>query len=237
MGFFLQDVRFALRMLLKNRTFALVAILSLAIGIGANSAMFSFADGLLLRPLPVLRPSQVVTVQGTTLKQGGAAGNLSYRDYVDYRNRNKSFSGLIAYTMVPFGFSPQRDALPQVKYGLLVSGNLFQVMGVQPILGRDFRPDEDLEPGRDAVVILGYDFWQSQFKGDRDVIDRKVRLNGVEFTVIGGAPQKFNGLDQYFRNAMFVPIHMSPSLAGNPKHNLLESRDNRALNVKGRRDE
>ena len=233
----MQDIRFALRMLVKNRTFTLVAILSLAIGIGANSAMFSFADGLLLRPLPVRKPSDVVTVEGTTVnlnRAGFGGGNLSFRDYVDYRDRNKSFAGLIAYTMVPFGFSPRPEALPEVKYGLLVSGNLFQAMGVQPILGRDFRLDEDQEPGRDAVVILGYDFWQSQFKGDRDVIDRVIRLNGLDFTVVGVAPEKFTGLDQYFRNALFVPIHMSPRLAGNPKHNLLEGRDNRALSVKGR---
>ena len=234
MGSLLQDIRFSLRMLLKHRTFTVVAVLSLAIGIGANSAMFSFADGLLLRPLPVRQPSQVVTVQDRTEKGLFSGDNLSYRDYVDYRDQNKSFTGLIAYTMVPFGFSQRPDALPQVKYGLLVSGNLFQEMGVHPLLGRDFRADEDQAPGRDAVVILGYDFWRNQFNGDGEVIGRMVRLNGVDFTVIGVAPEKFTGLDQYFRNALFVPIHMSPRLAGNPKHNLLEKRDNRALTVKGR---
>jgi macrolide transport system ATP-binding/permease protein len=236
MPMLLQDFRFALRMLLKNKTFALIAILSLAIGIGANSAMFSLADGLLLRPLPVRQASDVVSVEGmtVTLSRGGFGGNLSYRDYVDYRDRNQSFTGLVAYNMIPFGFSPQADALPQVKYGLLVSGNLFQVMGVSPLLGRDFRADEDQVPGRDAVVILGYEFWQNQFHGDKGVIGRMVRLNGVDFTVIGVAPEKFTGLDQYFRNAMFVPMHMSPRLAANPKNNLLEDRGNRALTVKGR---
>src|SRR5271165_140522 len=236
MGSLWQDIRFSLRMLLKHRTFTLVAVLSLAIGIGANSAMFSFADGLLLRPLPVRQPSEVVTVQGLTvnLNRAGFGGNLSYLDYADYRDQNKSFSGLIAYTMVPFGFSSKPDALAQVKYGLLVSGNLLQAMGVHPVLGRDFRPDEDQVPGRDAVVILGYDFWRTEFNGDRDVIGRMVRLNGIDFTIVGVAPEKFTGLDQYFRNALYVPIHMSPRLAGNPKHNILEGRDNRVLTVKGR---
>ncbi|HME06403.1 MAG TPA: ABC transporter permease [Bryobacteraceae bacterium] len=234
MGSLWQDVHFSFRMLLKHRTFTLIAVLSLAIGIGANSAMFSFADGLLLRPLPVRQPSQVVALENRTLNRTDSSNSLSYRDYVDYRDQNRSFSGLIAYTLVPFGFSQRPDALPQVKYGLLVSGNLFQVMGVQPLLGRDFRVDEDQVPGRDAVVILGYDFWQSQFHGDREVIGRMVRLNGLDFIVIGVAPEKFNGLDQYFRDAVFVPIHMSPVLAGNPKHNLLEGRDHRALTVKGR---
>jgi predicted permease len=234
MGSLLQDIRFSFRMLLKHRTFTLVAVLSLAIGIGANSAMFSFADGLLLRPLPVRQASEVVTLQDTAAKREGSSDSLSYLDYVDYRAQNKSFAGLIAYTMVPFGFSQRPDALPQVKYGLLVSGNLFQVMGVQPLLGRDFRPDEDQVPGRDAVVILGYDFWQNQFNGDRAVIGRTVRLNGLDFTVIGVAPEKFIGLDGVFRDALFVPIHMSPSLAGNPQHNVLVGRDNRVLTVKGR---
>src|SRR5271154_2674287 len=218
MGSLWQDIRFSLRMLLKHRTFTLVAVLSLAIGIGANSAMFSFADGLLLRPLPVPQPSQVVTVQDKTAQGFGSGDSLSYRDYVDYRDQNKSFSGLVACTMVPFGFSSRPDALAQVKYGLLVSGNFLQAMGVQPILGRDFRADEDQVPGRDAVVILGYDFWKNQFNGEREVIGRTIRLNGVDFTVVGVAPEEFIGLDSRFRNALFVPIHMSPRLAGNPKH-------------------
>ncbi len=234
MGSLWQDIRFSLRMLLKHRTFTLVAVISLAIGIGANSAMFSFADGLMLRPLPVRQPSQVVTVQGTTLQHAGSGGALSYREYVDYRDQNQSFASLIAFTMVPFGFSQRPDALPQVKYGLLVSGNLFEAMGVHMLLGRDFRANEDQEPGRDAVVVLGYDFWQDQFSGNRNVIGRMVRLNGVDFTVIGVAPEEFTGMDQYFRNALFVPIHMSPRLARNPKFNLLEGRDHRALTVKGR---
>jgi predicted permease len=234
MGSLWQDIRFSLRMLLKHRTFTLVAVLSLAIGIGANSAMFSFADGLLLRPLPVRQPSQVLTVQDRTATGFGSGDSMSYTDYADYRDQNKTFSGLVAYTMVPFGFSQRPDALAQIKYGLLVSGNLFQAMGVHPIVGRDFRADEDQAPGRDAVVILGYDFWKNQFNADREVIGRTVRLNGVDFTVIGVAPEEFIGLDSMFRNAFFVPIHMSPSLAGNPKHNILEGRDRRVLTVKGR---
>ena len=147
MGSLWQDVHFSFRMLLKHRTFTLIAVLSLAIGIGANSAMFSFADGLLLRPLPVRQPSQVVALENRTLNRTDSSNSLSYRDYVDYRDQNKSFSGLIAYTLVPFGFSQRPDALPQVKYGLLVSGNLFQVMGVQPLLGRTSASTKTRSPG------------------------------------------------------------------------------------------
>jgi hypothetical protein len=127
----LQDMKFAFRVLLKNRAFTAVAILSLAIGIGANSAMFGVADALLFRPLPVSRPSEVVTVESKAPKD--TFGGMSYRDYVDYRDRSKSFDGLIALANpVSVAFSPRPDALPQVKYGMLATGNFFQAMGVRP---------------------------------------------------------------------------------------------------------
>ena len=227
----LQDLRFALRVLWKNRAFTLVAMLSLAIGIGANSAMFSFADALLLRPLPVLRPSEVVTMEGVS--SGTRRSNISYPDYVDYRDGARSFDGLAAFVLTPFAFAPRPEALPQVKYGLLVSGNFFKTMGVEPALGRSFRADEDQVPGRDAVVVLGWDFWKQQFSGDPGAIGKKVRLNGIDFTVIGVAPEDF-AIDQYLRLALFVPVHMSPRLAGNPQPGMLEKRDDRSMSVKGR---
>lgn len=228
----LQDIRFACRVLFKNPAFTLVAVLSLGLGIGANSAIFSFADALLLRPLPVAHPSQVVTIESQTPKSSFAS--ISYPDYVDYRDRARSFDSMVAYQLNPFGFAENRDALPHVQWGALVSGNLFQAMGVQPALGRAFRADEDQAPGRDAVVILGHNFWKKQFGGDPSVIGRRVRLNSVEFTVVGVAPEHFTSLDQFFDLAMFVPLHMAPRLASDPKDNLLEKRDDRILQVKGR---
>jgi len=126
-----QDVRIGYRMLRKNPGFTLVAVVSLAIGIGVNSAMFSFADALLLRPLPVLRPSEVVTI-GSDSAGGFLADRLSfvsYRDYLDFRNQSKSFDGLVAFNLSTFGFSPQPGALPHMKMGILVSGNLLHVLG------------------------------------------------------------------------------------------------------------
>ncbi len=228
----LQDIRYAIRVLLKNRAFTLVAVLSLAIGIGANSAMFSFADALLLRPLPVLRPSEVVTLESQTSRD--QPGRTSYPDYVDYRDRAQTLDGLVAYTVVPFGFAASPDALPQVKYGLMVSGNLFQAMGVEPAVGRAFRPDEDQVPGRDAVAILGYDFWMQQFAGDSSAVGKSIRLNGVNFTIVGVAPKDFTGMDQYLRLPLFVPLHMAPVLSSDPKKPLLETRDRRGLDVKAR---
>jgi predicted permease len=219
-------------MLFKNPGFTLVAVLSLAIGIGVNSAMFSLADALLLRPLSVSRPGEVVSVEGKT--PGDPVGDLSYRDYVDFRDRSRSFAGLVAFTTSTFGFSAKPDALPQMKMGMLVSGNLFRVMGVEPELGRGFRPEEDRTQGRDAVVVLGHDFWEKQLGADRSIVGQKVRLNGIEFTVIGVAPERFTGMDQYFRPAMYLPLMMAPRLAANPEHNMLERRADRGLTVKGR---
>jgi predicted permease len=226
------DIRFAIRMLLKNPAFTAVAVLSLAIGIGANSAIFSLADGLLLRPLPVLRPSEIVSVEGTT--RTNPYENVSYRDFVDFRDRTRALDGLVAFQLRSFGFSATPDALPQVKYGFLVSGNLLRVLGVQPELGRGFRPDEDQAPGRDAVVILGHDFWEQQFGSDPSAVGRTIRLNGIEFTVIGVLPKAFTGMDQYIRPAMLVPVMMAARLEGNPARNPLEKRDDRGFQVKGR---
>ena len=137
----------------------------------------------------------------------------------------------MAYSLAPFGLSEKPDALPHLKYGLFASGNIFNVLGVEPALGRGFRPDEDKVPGRDAVVVLSHDLWVSEFGADPSVIGRKVRLNRTEFTIIGVAPDRFTGLDQYFRPALFVPIAMAARIG---QQDALEKRDNRWLSVKGR---
>ncbi len=224
----LRNLRYASRMLRKNLAFTLVAVCSLAIGIGANSAIFSIADGLLLRPVPVAKSSDVLNVVSSSPTV--RASNVSYRDYIDIRDRNRSFDGLIAYSLTPLGLS-QRPGVPaQLKYGFFVSGNFFRVLGVEPSLGRGFRPDEDKVPGRDAVAVLSHDLWASEFGADASVIGRKIRLNGTEFTIVGVAPEKFTGMDQYVRPALYVPIAMSPRLGDN----VLERRELRWLNVKGR---
>jgi predicted permease len=225
------DLGFAVRMLMRNPVFALIAVVSLSIGIGVNSTLFSLADALVLRPLSVSHPSEVVTLQRKT--PADSAGNFSYRDYVDFRDRSKSFAGLVAFTTRPFAFTAKRDDLPQVETGMLVSGNLFQAMGAEPGLGRGFRPEEDRVPGRDAVVVLGHDFWEKQLGADPLVIGRHVWLNGVEFTVVGVAPKRFTGMDQYLRPTMFVPL-MAQRLASKPEGSMLEHREDREFEVKGR---
>ena len=207
-----KTLRHALRMLRKMPGFALVAIFSLAIGIGATSAIFSFADALLLRPLPVTEPSRVaaVTTAGSTAL--GANTALSYPDYRDYRDLNHGFEGLVASSYASFGFSRDPAMLPKIAFGVFVSGNFFKVLGVEPSPGRGFRPDEDQAVGRNAVAVLGHDFWVSQFNANPAAIGSKIRLNGVEFAVIGVAPKDFTSIDGFFKPTLYVPLAMAPAL-------------------------
>jgi predicted permease len=135
---------------------------------------------------------------------------------------------------VTAGFAADPKATPKLKLGLLVSGNLFTLMGVQPTIGRTFRPEEDQVPDRDAVVVLGRAMWEQEFRSDPGVLGRRVRINGAEFTVIGVTPPEFNGLNQYVRSDFFVPLMMSQRLVSDPKGSSLENRDARNLKLKGR---
>jgi macrolide transport system ATP-binding/permease protein len=225
----LKSLRHALRLLLKNPGFTLVSVCSLAIGIGATSAMFSFADALLLRPLPVPEPSRIAAVSSQT---GEIFANtaLSYPDYRDYRDGNHTFDGLMASSGAQFGFKRDVRALPKIAVGMFVSGNFFRTLGVQPVLGRAFMDSEDQELGPEAVVVLGHDFWVHQLNSDRSIVGSTLWLNSVPFTVIGVAPEAFTGTDQFVKYSIFVPLAMSPRLTG---INNLEKRDIRWLSVKG----
>ncbi len=243
-----RDVRHGCRALRRNPGFVIVSAVSLAIGIGANCAVFSWADALLLRPLPVPRARDVLTVGSTDIYGSHVA---SYRDYADIRDRSSSFQGLAAFVSSTVGFAVDPDQSPTLAMGALVSGNFFTVMDVAPTLGRTFRPEEDQVPGRDAVVILGHEFWKQRFGASRDVLGRPVRLNGVQFTIVGVAPEGFDGPEQWSRFEFYVPIMMWPRLmetpaapvtaggagsAATPDSNLgpLEARDFRRLTIKGR---
>lgn len=226
-----KSLRYALRLLGKSPGFTLVAICSLALGIGSTAAMFSFTDALLLRPLPVYEPSQIATVTSANSSAFGAGTAVSYPDYRDFRDDNRSFDGLFAAGTTSFGVSPDASTLPKVTFGFFVSGNFFRTLRVQPALGRGFMDSEDQAVGRDPVVVLGHDYWVSQFNANPAVIGSAVWLNGVQCTIIGVAPAEFTGIDQFFKPSLFVPLAMSPRLG---QENLLEKRDVRWLTVKGR---
>jgi predicted permease len=233
-----QDLKQGARMFLKNPGFTLVAVASIAIGVGANAAMFSLADGLVLRPLPVPRANDVVSVGAIAPRANEtffiSNNRLSHLDYVDVRDGAQSFSGLAAYTVTFASFATGRDQVAQSKLGLAVSGNFFDVLELQPALGRAIRPDEDQVPGRDAVVVLAYDTWAEQFGSDPGVIGRQVRLGGQDFTVVGIAPESFTGMHLVLPPAFMIPLAMQSKLAGAVPNGLLEQRSFRYLEVRGR---
>jgi hypothetical protein len=177
------------------------AAVSLALGIGANTAIFNFADALLLRPPPVVRPSEVLTISNATPEN--IFDGVSYPDYRDIREQNHSFSGLIAYRMTTLGVGVTSAAPPQMRLCMMVSDNFFGVLGIVPFAGRNFLPGEGKAPGQDRNVILAYDYWVSQYGRDRSMIGRSIRLNGIEFTIVGIAPESFPGLDRWLRPTLF----------------------------------
>ena len=226
-----REIRHASRMLARTPAFTLVAVLSLALGIGANAAMFSLADAELLRPLPVPDPSQVVTIAASSPDDRGSG--VSYPNYRDLRAASRSFDGLIAYRRQTLAtFARTRAETRRAVMGMLVSDNFFDVLGVQPALGRRFVAAEGEVPGRDAVVVLGHDFWASTLSADPAVLGRSVLINGIEFTVVGVASQSFTGMDESVP-AFFAPIMMAERLSAG-RERLVEDRSARVFAVKGR---
>jgi len=221
------DIRYGIRMLAANPGFTLVAVLSLAIGIGANTSMFSLADAMLLRPLPVQHPDDVVRVVSTS--QTSRYDRISILDYVDFRDHAKSFSGLVGLKNIPIGFNPNPNAPAKLMLGLAVTPNFFDVLGLRPVLGRGFRADEDREP----VVVISDSLWDSQFGRDPAVIGRSVKLSKADFTIIGVAPNSFPGLDRYVHESLYVPLGITPRFAPDEK-DLLGHRERLSLSVYGR---
>ncbi len=218
-------------MFAKNPGFTAIAVLSLALGIGANGAVFSLADALLLRPLPVRDPGAVITI--TTTPPGSPFGGVSYANYRDFRDRVRSFDGVIAFQFATWGVATAAKDTAQMRMGAFVSDNFFTVLGVEPTLGRGFRPDEGQVPGRDTVVVLAHEFWKAHFASSPSAIGQTIRISGIDFTVIGVAPEKFTGIERYVRPAMFVPFMMKQRLDGS-KDDPLEKRGEHGLTVKAR---
>ncbi|HEY7339120.1 MAG TPA: ABC transporter permease [Bryobacteraceae bacterium] len=223
-----QDLRHAARMFLKNPGFALIAVLSIALGTGANVAMFSAVDANLLRPLPVPRPSELLTAGSafTLDNLNYSALFASYPDYVDIQKGSRGFAGIAAYRNVAAGFTSAAGGLAQAKGAAAVSGSFFEVLGVPPALGRGFRP------GEDGVVILSYGFWREQFSLDPGVIGRRVRIGDDDLSVIGVAPERFTGLSLERRPSFYLPLKTWSRMVGRP--DILDARDWRGLTLKAR---
>ncbi len=230
---FVDDARYAIRSLGRTSGLTVFVVITLALGIGMTSAPFSMVDALIFRPYPVPHPSDVVTLVSTT--HDSSFDGFSYREYLDIRGKTESYGGVIANGGIgAVGFSGEPGATPRVKGGMMVSGNYFQVLGVEPQLGRGFREDEDQVPGRDAVVVLGPDFWKHEFASDPAVVGGKIRLNGTDFTVIGVAPETFPGMQIWWHPDFYMPLAMAGMFSTNPQKNFLEDRDDRELNVQAR---
>jgi predicted permease len=228
----IQDLRYALRTLRKDPGFATTAILTLALGIGANTAMFSFADATAFRPPDVPRPGELVRLFTTT--KTVPYDTLSSPDYRDYRDRTQSFSGLVAYSTRLIAMSRGRDEVPQLFGGWAVSGNFFSVLGVEPTLGRGFRDDDDRVPGANAVVVLSHNLWERRFQSDPAVIGTRVTLGGRDFTIIGVAPAAFSGTELYFHPDLYVPLSMTRDVSSGMSPRFFDDRSQRWLTTVGR---
>jgi macrolide transport system ATP-binding/permease protein len=229
----LQDARYAIRSLQRTPRLTAFVIITLALGIGITSSIFSMLDALIFRPYPVPHPRAVVTLVSTT--HDTSFEPFSYREYLDIRGKTKSYDGVIAEKdMQAVGFSAEPGATPRLKGGMMVSGNYFQVLGVQPRLGRTFREDEDQVPGRDAVVVLGPDFWKHEFTSDPSALGRTIHLNGTDFKVIGVAPETFPGLGIFGHPDFYMPLAMARAFATDRQKDFFEDREDRELNVYAR---
>ena len=197
----LQDIRYGIRSLLKRPAFTAIGLLTLALGIGANSTIFSLVNATLMRQLPVLNPESLVYVFN------GAPGSVfSYPDYTELRDQNQVFDGMIAWG----GISASLNSNDQtdLESGAIVSGNYFPILGVQPALGRLISPDDDRTPGAHPVTVISYGLWQRRFAGSNNVVGQQLLLNGQSFTIIGVTPAGFNGAQIGSVRNLYVPMMM-----------------------------
>jgi len=238
MSTFLQDLKYGARLLVRAPAFTVIAALSLALGIGANTTMFTLVNAVLLNPLPVEDPSQLVSVWTTDERnQNSALGflQISPLNYRDLRDKNEVFAGLAAHTGIPLNVSVANGE-PQQLFGEIVTGNYFSVLGAKPAAGRTFMADEDKNPGERLVAVLGYGEWQKRFGGDPGAVGRTVTVNGQSFTVIGVMPKGFKGTNAIGAPAMWVPYMTYPVTSTGFFRELAEPNSRRGLgcNVTGR---
>ena len=217
-----QDLRYGFRSLRKNPLFTVVAVLTLAFGIGANTAIFSLMDQVLLQLLPVKHPEQLVVVAERGILFGGSWGenDISYPMYRDFRDGNQVFSGMFCRypTSVSLGYGDRTDRVASE----LVSGSYFPVLGVTAIIGRTLTPDDDRVPGGHPVAMLSYSFWQNRFSSDPSIVGKQIVLNGYTFTVIGVSQAGFDGVEVGYKSKLFVPMMMQLQMT--PLSDRLEQR-------------
>ena len=222
---FARDLRYAVRMCRRTPLFTAVAITTLALGIGANSTIFTFVESILLRSLPAPHAEKLIS-----LNWGGMV-NVSYPNYLDFRDRNTVFSSIAAcrYNPANLSIGPRQNFR---VWGYEATGNYFSMLGVNPLLGRFFGPEEDDKPGAHPVLVISYGFWKSHFAGDPNVIGKRIKVNGLPFTIIGVAPTSFHGTELIVTAAYWAP--MSMELQIEPGNDWLKARGSQELWLLGR---
>ncbi|HTQ55920.1 MAG TPA: ABC transporter permease [Bryobacteraceae bacterium] len=199
-----RDIGYALRQTRRSPGFTLMAVLTLALGIGANTAIFTVVDAVLLRPLPgVASPSRLVSLY--RVQHNDAFDSMGYPDYADLRDRNTSLSALAAFSPVSMSLS---RGTPERIIGSVVTGNYFSTLGVRPALGRPILPSDDTEPGAHPVAVLSHALWTRRFGADRGAVGATVLLNGYSFTIVGVAPPSFRGTLAGLPAEVWVPLSM-----------------------------
>lgn len=224
-----QDLRYGLRTLVKSPGLTAVAVITLALGVGVNTAVFSVVNSMLLRPLPVQDPDRLV-VPGQQLRDSTFFASFSYPDFVDYRNQTSAFLELSAYQLTLVGLSANGKAeRAAVTY---VAGNYFTLLGVKPALGRLIVPAEGQSPGADPILVLGYSYWKRRFNGDPDIIGKSVLVNGHPVTIVGVASRGFHGAYSLVESDGYLPLSVAVVQKNLP--HLWTARGDRALSVLGR---
>lgn len=218
------DLKLAVRLLAKSPGFALTAIVTLALGIGANAVVFSVLNAVVLRPVNVPHAQNLYTVQRFQY------ASQSYPDYLDLRDRNRTFESMAAYQIIgPVGVDSGGKASTAWPY--LASGNYFDALGIQPYLGRFFHPSDEKGANSAPYVVLSYAYWHSYFHGDKGVVGRTVDINKHALTIVGVAPPAFRGTELFFAPALWIPIVEQPLIQG---HDSLQQRGNHSPMVVGR---
>jgi predicted permease len=234
----LQDLKYAVRTLGRSPGFAAVAVLSLALGIGANTAIFTLTNAVFLNPLPVEKPARVFEVYTVDHATVITAANLtrtplSFKNFVDFRDQNEVFSGLAAFLITGATLTGQGQPKPQP--GMLVSANYFDVLGVKAMMGRTFFPNEDRNPGENAVAVLSYAMWTRQFGSDPSILGRSISLNSTSYKIIGVAAPDFKGTFTIRDpSVVWIPISMHAQVLPGPQEAVFNNRRMRMLYVFGR---
>ena len=226
----LNDLRYGAKMLWKSKGVTIVAVISLAVGIGANSAIFSLVNAILLRPRPVSHPEQLVELYVSEGEQQPYS-STSYPSYLDLRDHNDVLSGLAAYGIRQFNFGDANNV--EQIWGEAVSGNYFDVLGVAAQKGRTFSADEDVVPRRDPVAVISHSLWQRRFNSDPELVGKTITLNDQSLTVIGIAPPQYTGMIRGLASEIWIPIAMMPAV-DRFGDRVLTSRGNRWMILVGR---